>query len=310
MAAAGLGYGRRAAGRRAIALVTAVLVLAGCGDGGAGPVPPAVMTPGPLPSSVVLEVEVAQARTDRVARVVELQVRNTGPVDVTVTRARLTSDVVAGVSAAGREVPAGRMRRLRVPLGAAVCAGGTDVDPRARVELDVSTADGAGGTVVVTPTDETDDLRRIHGEDCAAAAVGAGLRVALADDLAVREVDGVPVADVTLVLEAVPGGPHVRLVSVRATTLLRPWGGTGQWAVDVGSAALPPDGRLVLPTVPARCDLHAIAEDKRGTVLGVQAVVDGAEQPLFHVAASDALRGALHAYVLAACGLPDDARTG
>ncbi|ADG75890.1 conserved hypothetical protein [Cellulomonas flavigena DSM 20109] len=262
----------------------------------------------PLPPAVTFEVEVAQARTDRVARIVELQVRNTGPVDVVVERARLVSDLVGGGTEAGRDVGADRVRRLRVPLGPAACGPDAPGDPAVRVELDVTTSDGRAGTVVVAPTDEADDLRRIHGEDCAAAAVAAGLRVTFADDLVVREVEGVPVADVTLRVEPVPGGPHVRLTGVRATTLLRPWGATGRWDVDVDSAAPPPDGRLVLATVPARCDLHAIAEDKRGTVLGLAAVVDGVEQPLHFVAAPDALRGALYEFVLAACGGASDAR--
>ncbi|MBD7917931.1 hypothetical protein H9657_06525 [Cellulomonas sp. Sa3CUA2] len=302
-------------------VVVGVLALAACGVGDASPATvgptaesgvenPSAPSRGPLPASVTFDVEVAQARSDRVARLVELQVRNTGPVDVSITRARLTSAFVSGETAAGRDVDAGSMRRVRVPLGATACGPAAGDDPEARVELDVTTADGRTGTVTVTPTDETDDLRRIHGEDCAAVAAAAGLRVTVADGLAVRDVDGAPVADVTLLVEPVPGGPRVRIVSVQSTTLLRPLGSTGQWVVDVDSAAPPVDGRLVLSTVPARCDLHAIAEDKRGTVLGVRTVVDDVEQPLFYVAASDALRGALYDYVRTACGLATDARTG
>lgn len=291
----------RARGRGALLLALAAM-LGACGPGGPGD--GASASPGALPSTVTFEVEVAQARTDRVARVVELQVRNTGPVDVLVERARLVSDLVGGSAETGRDLGADRMRRLRVPLGPASCGPGVPADPAVRVELDVRTTEGRAGTVVVTPTDETDDLVRIHGEDCAAAAVGAGLRVTFVDELAVRDVDGVPVADVVLRVEPVPSGPHVRLVAVRATTLLRPWGpagATGQWDVDVDSASPPPDGRVLLATVPARCDLHAIAEDKRGTVLGLAAVVDGVEQPWHYLAAPDALRGALYDFVLTAC---------
>lgn len=263
-------------------------------------------SPRPLPADLAFDVEVAQARTDRVARVVELQVRNRGPRDVTVVRARLDAGTVAGESTQGRDVAAGRVRPVRVPLGPTTCDAPTGGP--LRVELDVTTADGGAGTVVLTPTDEADDLPRIHGEDCAAQAVAAGLDLRLADDLAVRDEGGASVADVTLLVTPVPGGPQVRVVSVRATTLLRPAGAVGEWRVDVDSAAPPPDGRLVLATVPARCDLHAIAEDKRGTVLGVLTVVDGVEQPLVYVAAPPTLRGALYDYVLAACGVPTDVR--
>lgn len=297
--------------------VLLTVLLTACGTGSPTvPVPTATSSAatdasGPLPASLVLDVEVAQARGDRVARVVELEVRNHGPDDVEVTGARLTSDLLRGVATAerGREVPADRLRRLRVPLPPADCTAAPGA-ATVRVELDVTDAGGRRGTVVVTPTDEGGDLVRVHAEDCAAAAVAAGLDVRLDPGLTVRDVDGAQVADLVLRVTPVPGGPHVRLTSVRATTLLRPAGAVGEWVVDVDSAAPPPDGRVVLPAVPARCDLHAIAEDKRGTVLGVLAEVDGVEQPLVWVAAPDALRGALYDAVLTACGHATDARTG
>lgn len=285
---------------RAAGVAACVLVLGACGPA----------SPPPLASTVTVEVEVAQERLDRVDRVVTLQVRNTGDRPVTVTGARLTSAFADGATSQGRDVDPGRMRGVRVPLGPPVCDPDVGDDPRTRVELDVTTPDGAAGTLTVVPTDETQDVARIHGEDCAAAAAAAGLRVSLVDELAVQEADGRPVAHVVLRVEPVPGGPHVRVVSVRGTTLLRPAGTTDTfWTVDVDSAEPPADGRLVLRAVPARCDLHAIAEDKRGTVLGVQTVVDGVEQPLFFVAAPDALRGALYDFVVDACGVPTDART-
>lgn len=300
-------------GRRVAVPLAAVVAagLAACTPGA----PPAP-TPSPLDTAAVrLEVEVTQSRTDRVARVVELEVRNRGAGDLTVERARLLTGLVEGTSTSerGRAVDAGSVRRLRVPLGPARCDADAEDGPAsgaaASVELDVTDTAGRAGTVTVVPTDETDDLVRIHGEDCAARAVAAGLRLALDDGLVVRDVGGEPVAEVTLRVEPVPGGPRVRLRSVAATTLLRPAGSDGRWPVDVDSAAPPPDGRLVLAVRPARCDLHAIAEDKRGTVLGVEAEVDGVAQPMFYVAASDALRGALYDYVLTACGVPTDRRT-
>jgi len=296
---------RRACSGAALALACA-LAVAACD------VPPAASPSTPPPAAFEVEVEVAQLRTDRVARAVSLEVRNSGPDDLRVEAARLVTPLVEGTSVAerGREIGADGMRRLRVPLGAAVCTPQAEQGRPARVELDVTDVHGRAQTLVVTPTDETEDLRRIHGEDCAAAAVAAGLRLRLAEDLPVRQVDGTSVADVTLLVEPVPGGPHVQLVAVRGTTLLRSTDPTGQWEVQVDSAAPPADGRLVLPAVPARCDLHAVAEDKRGTVLGIRAVVDGVEQPVFHVAASDALRGALYDFVLAACGTPTDLQGG
>ena len=61
---------------------------------------------------------------------------------------------------------------------------------------------------------------------------------------------------------------------------------------------------VTLAFEPARCDPHAVAEDKRGTFLGVHARVDGVEQEVVHLPPGDALRGAVHDFVAAACGWP------
>ncbi|MFS0703155.1 hypothetical protein AB6N23_01400 [Cellulomonas sp. 179-A 9B4 NHS] len=313
-------------------VVLALLTACGPGAGSAatGPSVPAAGTsttgtgapstiasaPEALPAAVVeaLSVEVGQARTDRLARVVELRVRNAGPVDVRVVEGRLTTATTGApaVTDRVRDVRGGATRSLRAALAPPVCpdgaAGATASDPEAVVELDVVDAAGRAGTVRLTPADGSDELRRIHGEDCAARAVASGLALTLDETLATRREGDTLVADLVLRVRAVPGGPHVRVHEVGGTTLLRPAGALGAWAVAVDSAAPPPDGRVVLPVVPARCDLHAIAEDKRGTVLGVRAVVDGVPQPETYVAASPALRAALHAFVLDACGAPDDAR--
>ncbi len=284
-------------------------------DGGDRSVAPATLPADDLATlGAALTVEVAQARTDRVARVVELRVRNAGPADVTVVEGRLTTATTGAPAVTGkqREVRGGTTRAMRAPLAAPVCphvaTGTSGTDPAPVVELDVVDDAGRTGTVRLVPSDATDDLRRVHGEDCAAAAVAAGLEVALDDDLGTRREGDALVADLVLRVRPVPGGPHVRLVQVGGTTLLRPAAGPGPWAVDVASARPPADGRVVLPVVPARCDVHAIAEDKRGTVFGVRAVVEGVPQPEWYVAAPPALLGALHRFVREACGVPDDAR--
>ncbi|GAA4623672.1 hypothetical protein [Cellulomonas oligotrophica] len=276
-------------------------ILAGCVAPGPAPVETAATGAPPGPVAV----EVAQARTDRVARVVELQVRNDGSTDLTVTEGRLTAGSLDGdvVTLQGRDVPAGATRRLRAALPAPRCAGDptTVADLDLTVALDVVTADGTAATLQVEPTDEDDDLLRVRGEDCAAAAVAAGLEMALDETLTTRTLDGAPVADVTLRVRAVPGGPRVQLTQVLGTTLLRA-PDASSWPLDVDTATLGADAEPVtLPVVPARCDLHAIAEDKRGTVLGVRALVDGVEQPVVYVVSPPDLLGALHRFVVDTC---------
>jgi hypothetical protein len=110
-------------------------------------------------------------------------------------------------------------------------------------------------------------------------------------------VDGRLAATVSLQVTPVDGGPDVRLTQVDGTVLLAPVGGATSWPV-VGSPATVP-----LQLVPSRCDAHAVAEDKRGTFFGVHATVDGVPQPVFYVASSDRLRGALHDFVTTSCGM-------
>ncbi|TWH25767.1 hypothetical protein L600_000900000170 [Isoptericola variabilis J7] len=90
------------------------------------------------------------------------------------------------------------------------------------------------------------------------------------------------------------------VVRVGATTLMAPADGGPAWTGDalVGDG----EGRLRLDVVPARCDPHAVAEDKRGTFVPVYAVVDGEEQPVVYLPMPDELKAELFAYVSEACG--------
>ncbi len=265
----------------------------------------------PLPPDVLgaLRLEVRQSRTDRAARVVQVAVHNDGTTDLEVVEARLTSPTVEGVAVSedGRRAPAGTRRDVSVALGAPVCdAGPADGAGAAGATVRLEVADGAGrrGTLEATPEDPNGHLARIHGEDCAAVAVAEGATLALGPRLVTRqEPDGRWVGTVELTLEPRAGGPEVVVDAVDRTVLLDPAAGGPQWPAALSTA---PDGaRTVgLEIVPARCDPHAVAEDKRGTAFGVHARVDGVAQPVFHVTADSALRGLVHEFVGLACGWP------
>lgn len=259
-----------------------------------------------------LRVEVRQSRTDRASRVVQVAVHNDGPTDLDVVAARLTSPTVEGVAASedGRRAPAGTRRDVSLALGAPVCGADAVQGPgatgpaAASVELDVTDGAGHRATVELTPEDPNGHLARIHAEDCAAVAIERGAALTVGPGLRTRqEPDGRWVATVDLVLAPVAGGPEVVVDAVDRTVLLDPAPGGDRWPAGLSSAA---DGvRTVgLDVVPARCDPHAVAEDKRGTAFGVHARVDGVPQHVVHVSADDALRGLLHDFVALACGWP------
>ncbi len=284
-----------------MAVVVGVLALAGC-TGGSAAEPTAPPTPIPADVLAGLSVEVRQARSDWALRVVQLRVTNAGPGDVTVTEARLTTPDNEGVATSDRERPvrAGVDRDTSVALGKPVCDAAAGP---ARAELDLEDDAGRRSTVVVEPDDPQGHLARIHGEDCAAAAVAAGAALTLADTLPTSDVNGTLAAEVELEVAPVVGGPRVEISGVDGTVLLAPLGGAAGWPTDVDTA----DGAsrtVPLTLVPSRCDPHAVAEDKRGTFFGVHSRVDGVEQPVFYVAAGDQLRGALHEFVGESCGMP------
>jgi hypothetical protein len=306
-----LARGRRGRG----VLVALALALAAGGCTGAGPDAPepdrsaeVSPAPGDLPPGVLdaLRVEVRQNRTDRAARVVQLAVHNDGTTDLEVVAARLTSPTVVGPAVArdGRRVPGGTRRDVSVALGDPVCTGGSASGAPAVVHLEVADEAGRRGTLDVAAEDPNGHLARIHGADCAAVAVARGAVLGLAPGVATRQdPDGRWVGTVTLTVTPVAGGPEVVVDAVDATVLLAPAASGSAWAAGVSTAAGAAGG-VALDLVPARCDPHAVAEDKRGTAFGVHARVDGVEQPVFHVTADDALRGLLHEFVALACGWP------
>lgn len=274
------------------------LALAACSGG--EPEPAATATPIPADVLAGISVEVRQGRSTWADRVVQVRVTNTGPGDVSVTGVRLTTPDVEGVASTdkGRNLPAGVDRDFSVALGTPVC----DDDASGPAAVEVDLADDAGGrsTVVAEPSDPQGHLARIHGEDCAGVAVAAGATLALADAITTTDVGGELVANVQLEVDPVAGGPRVEVTQVDRTVLFAPPGGAVTWpvALDTADGA----GALTLPAVAGRCDLHAVADDKRGTFFGVHTRVDGVDQPVFYLASSEALRSALFAFIRTACG--------
>ena len=82
--------------------------------------------------------------------------------------------------------------------------------------------------------------------------------------------------------EWVASHADVRIVDVRETNLLTFDGVSGGvLAIDpaVGEVRAGDAARtVVLPILPARCDPHAVQEDKRGTVFGVDVDLDGEDE--------------------------------
>ncbi|GAA3806457.1 hypothetical protein CSO01_20680 [Cellulomonas soli] len=271
-----------------------------------------------MPAAVLegLSVALSQSRSDWADRVVQVDVTDDGASAVEVVGVTLTAPTFSGqaVGERGRTVRPGTTRAVSVALGAPVCATAAASEPAAAASVTLLVRDEQGreSRLTLEPQDPRGHLARIHGEDCAAASVARGARLTVDDALDVQQSDGRLVAALTVRLLPVEGGPAVRVEQIDGSVLLAPPDGPA-WspsdlatdlatdlADDPGSTA--DERTAVLTFEPARCDAHAVAEDKRGTFLGVHATVDGVPVPVFYLPVTTQVRGQIHEYIGQACG--------
>ncbi|RPF23352.1 hypothetical protein [Myceligenerans xiligouense] len=302
---------------RARALAASALaagaLLTGCVSGGAS-----VDRLGTVPDDVAadLVVTLQQARLDYADRVVEIEVVNSSDTDLVLLGGELESDSF-GPSTETEARPfraetlaVGGRRGVYVELGEATCptdpaedaVAGSGTRAAVTVALGSRADHGAPTTVEVPISDPGGHLARNFARDCAAAAVASGVTLTQTDAVRTeRRRDGT-VAVITLLAEPVDDGPDVRITRIDGSTLIDPadgaaWTGRALEGQD--------DGVLELALVPARCDHHAVSEDKRGTFLPVHAEVNGAAQRVVYVPMPDDAKRDLFEYIADHCGWPE-----
>lgn len=288
----------RAARMLLAAAVTAV-ALTGCAAS-AAPAPASTAPPDGV------TVAVYQTRTDVGQHKLELSITNGTDGRLTITRAEFRSEQFAEPAVWPKDstfIIAGATVDLPVELGAADCDA---VDPVPIVEFDYELESGAAGTAVTEADDRIDRLPSLMAEDCIQQSVEAVAVVTATTAPRVVERAGVLVAEVDLSVAPTGSAGLLTIASWRSTTLVTP-------ADPVSAAALPEAGidlavsgtdapfTVTLTLIPNRCDPHAVAEDKRGTIFPLRILLaDGTEGTLF-VPAADAVRGALYDFVPQAC---------
>jgi len=291
----------------AVALCTAAaLLLAGCAPQGAAetttPTAPAPVDESPAPPVVVdgLGLQILQNRPDYGNRMLQLSVTNESDTALTVTAATFTSPQFEAPSewAKPTEIPPGLTRHLPVQLGTAICPA-----PATTPALAVTVVDASGVSRVVTgePSDPFGVLERIAGEDCLDDAVAAVADLRLDDTLEVTGSGGDAVAHLKVHVDPSTGAGELRLEEARSTILLAPAEGD-TWPFDrtvMGGGA--PESFSVA-AVPARCDPHAIAEDKRGTYIPISLAITDGPSGTMYLRSSDSLRLAIYDYIAATCG--------
>jgi hypothetical protein len=278
--------------RPAVTALVVALLLGGC----AAPV-------AALPDGI--SVSVRQTRFDGPLRQVQLVVANASgqPFEVTSAELRSTRFEEAVSFDRPQTVPDGSFRDLPVKLPDATCAEGPPTD---EIALEFVTADGRSAFAVL-PIAAVAILEAIATEDCVIAAVAEV--VSITPPETAQWMPGAH-APVTLDFTALPTGSagRVTVISVGATTLFAPVDARGERIVatpvgltfDAESTATGIPIRLE----PSRCDPHAIAEDKRGTLLPF-AIEVGSATGTIEIAVDAAVRASLYDYVADWCAMAD-----
>ncbi|MFZ3417258.1 sulfite exporter TauE/SafE family protein [Arthrobacter sp. 3Tela_A] len=186
--------------------------------------------------------------------------------DLVITAARLETDVYTAPAQwiptdgdATTLRPGGRVA-LPMELPEAACDSGTGFD--AVVRLDVDTAGtGRAGELVVPAADPYGTVAEAHGRDCLQQEVDAVASFTLAPNLEIREDGRTAVVRILVTPSGERGSVSIR---IGTTTLLSEAPGQA-WPREIKVDGTDEPSVLELAAVPARCDPHALAEDKAGT---------------------------------------------
>jgi hypothetical protein len=296
--------------------VVLVLLAASCSaapgtvDPGSGS-SPAPASPGPLTA------EISQFRDNYSKQIIEIQLTNTTGHAVTVLSAGLKSPLFASginwtAAGAGTELPPGQAKSLPAQLPAASCPdqapqpGEPAAQPAAVVEVRLAPDAGTLGEPVTTAAaDPFGVLARNNAELCVAQAAAAVADFRFSPELELSA--GARTAVLRLVITprkpagAVDGaGGTLTINSIGGTTLLEEGPGA-PWPHGLRVDATGPARELRLGIRPARCDPHAVAEDKVGTLIPLRVTVAGRDGEL-KIDAGAQLRGRIYDFVTSACG--------
>lgn len=277
-------------------MLGAVLVCAAALTGCTGP----DVAPGPfggLPEG--LSVSLVQLRGDIAPGRVQLHLENGSNAAVTVSNAALSSPVFArdAAWAAPRTetLAPGRAVNLPVPLPQIRC---TDASAEAWATL---TLDSGSGTYEVSALadDALGVLTGLGATECDREAVAA---IAAVEAVAVEaQADGSAALELAITPTGAGEAGTLRLVALRGTTLLRfADGEEAPLDVEVAASDAASVGRVSI--VPRRCDPHAIAEDKVGTIFTLVAELSGREVAI-PLPRPPSVADALLTFTAASCGL-------
>jgi len=284
-------------------------------------------SPGASGSSGPITVEVNQSRDQYGKQAILLQLTNTTESPVTVTGAQLRSALFEGViswkpSEGSLELPPHQPKSLPTALPPAVCQSSEAASPELNATVLYSAPNMEPAEEVTNATDPFGVLTRNSGELCIATVAASVASIALDPGLEVSADGGTAVVRLVITpttpstraapaapsTQATPGeDPHSLVIEAFEETTLLAQSPTAPWPQNITVGLTP----QVLPLTirPARCDPHAVAEDKVGTLLPLRVAV-GDRKGLLKIAAPNDLRGKIYDFVTAACAPKSPDQTG
>lgn len=256
-------------------------------------------SPAALPEG--FSAELRQGRFDVEARQLVVHVDNGSDSAATVDRVAVSAPVFAEplVYDGAVELSAGEAVDVRIDLPTPDC--GTGDEP---VAVDLrGTVDGVAFAGAVTPTDPFGSLDRIGDTDCLTASVDAVAAIALPDRLRTTGSGTSERAWIDVLLTPMSSGDASFVIDVvHSTTLLSAEDGP-DWPLALEVVAGGDPITVPLAVRPARCDAHAIADDKRGTILPFEITTSDGYSGRIDRSSDDPLQADLYAYVRERCGL-------
>lgn len=276
--------------KRPVGLLCAAAIVAGlaaCGD---------EPEREPLPSGVVMHVD--QTRLERKSRNVFIRVENNTKSTLTITRFVLSSPRFDAVTWKGDEtMEPGQQADLEFTMPAGRCGDSVD----ASVRLTYRTGDSDERESVGKADDPFKAIGLLLDRDCARKTLAEAAEL----EVGTPEVDSDgPTAVLRVPITLTPTGKRddVRFGGFESTPLFRQ-AADSPVGVDEPISSEKPT-RIVMSVVPARCDPHALAEDKVGRLFGMRVMAPGLpDNSWFYLPLDGAQQKAFYAYFRAACGI-------
>ena len=278
-------------------LLAGTAVLAGCAQAPSNALPDG------------LDVSVYQNRVDIGNRKLSVTFTNdTGGV-LTITRLEFTSPQFDGPAVWPKDstnIANGTAISLAVPLPEPDCTAENRVPS---VEFDYALADGSRGTAIAEPVDTLDRLPQIFIEDCVEVSVLGIVDVRAATLPRDAIVAGRQVAEVDVTLTPTGSTGSVVFESAASTTLLTPVDAAAvaiaEQQLDITVNGTDGPSTITLVYAPNRCDAHAIAEDKRGTIFPIRVTTSDGLTGILYLASADDVKVALYDFARRACGFTE-----